>query len=78
MWYEALGLLSIYFSYVAFMKINQYAERAAKKLLSKNKVTRVRSTDHLVPSVSHTLSFTYTLVLSSVLTLQLLFMIKAA
>jgi len=50
MWYEALGLLSIYFSYVAFMKINQYAERAAKKLLSKNKVTRVRSTDHLVPS----------------------------
>lgn len=78
MWYEALGLLSIYFSYVAFMKINQYAERAAKKLLSKNKVTRVRSTDHLVPSVSHTLSFTYTLVLSSVLTLQLLFIIKAA
>ena len=73
MWYEALGLLSIYFSYVAFMKINQYAERAAKKLLSKNKVTRVRSTDHLVPSVSHTLSFTYTLILSSVLTLQLLF-----
>jgi hypothetical protein len=78
MWYEALCLLSIYFSYVAFMKINQYAERAAKKLLSKNKVTRVRSTDHLVPSVSQTLSFTYTLVLSSVLTLQLLFIIKAA
>jgi len=54
MWYEALGLLSIYFSYVAFMKINQYAERAAKKLLSKNKVTRVRSTDHLVPSAGVT------------------------
>jgi len=50
MWYEALGLLSIYFSYVAFMKINQYAERAAKKLLGANKVTRVRSTDHLVPN----------------------------
>merc|ERR1719400_2172841 len=31
-------------------KINMHAERAAKKLLSKNKVTRVRSTDHLVPS----------------------------
>ena len=54
MWYEALCLLCIYFAYVAFMKINMHAERAAKKLLSKNKVTRVRSTDHLVPSVSLT------------------------
>jgi len=53
-WYEALGLLCIYFAYVAFMKINQHAERALKKLLSKNKVTRVRSTDHLVPSAGVT------------------------
>ena len=65
-WYEAVALLrwqsrhgrvwlmmlSIYFCYVFFMKYNQQAERAVKKLLSKNKVTRVRSTDHLVPSVS--------------------------
>lgn len=51
-WYEAVALLCIYFSYVGFMKINMTAERAVKKLLSKNKVTRVRSTDHLVPSVS--------------------------
>ena len=58
-WYEALGLLCIYFAYVAFMKINQHAERALKKLLSKNKVTRVRSTDHLVPSVSLHLIFYY-------------------
>ena len=51
-WYEAVSLLAIYLSYVFFMKYNQHAERAVKKLLSKNKVTRVRSTDHLVPSVS--------------------------
>ena len=51
-WYEAVALLSIYACYVFFMKYNQHAERALKKLLSKNKVTRVRSTDHLVPSVS--------------------------
>merc|ERR1719410_2334328 len=49
-WYEAVALLSIYASYVFFMKYNMHAERAVKKLLSKNKVTRVRSTDHLVPS----------------------------
>lgn len=51
-WYEALVLLGIYVSYVTFMKFNAHAEMAVKKLLSKNKVTRVRSTDHLVPSVS--------------------------
>lgn len=50
-WYEATGLLAIYACYVCFMKFNHHAERGVKKLLSKNKVTRVRSTDHLVPSV---------------------------
>jgi len=53
-WYEAVALLSIYACYVFFMKYNQHAERALKKLLSKNKVTRVRSTDHLVPSAGVT------------------------
>ena len=51
-WYEALALLCIYFCYVLFMKINVQAEKFVKRLLYKNKVTRVRSTDHLVPSVS--------------------------
>ena len=52
LWYEALALLCIYASYVLFMKINVQAEKFVKRLLYKNKVTRVRSTDHLVPSVS--------------------------
>lgn len=56
-WYEAALLLAIYFSYVGFMKINPKAERFIKKLLYKNKVTRVRSTDHLVPSVSQKVLF---------------------
>jgi hypothetical protein len=51
-WYEALILFSTYICYVLFMKINAQAERFLSKLLYKNKVTRVRSTDHLVPSVS--------------------------
>ncbi len=51
-WWEAALLLAIYFSYVGFMKINPQTERFVKKLLYKNKVTRVRSTDHLVPTVS--------------------------
>ena len=51
-WWEALTLLSIYFCYVLFMKYNAQAERSLKRCLYKNKVTRVRSTDHLVPSVS--------------------------
>lgn len=52
-WWESLILLSIYASYVIFMKFNQTTERAVKRVLYKNKVTRVRSTDHLVPSVSN-------------------------
>lgn len=52
-WYEALTLLSIYLAYVSFMKWNQPVERFVKKHLYKNKVTRVRSTDQLMPSVSY-------------------------
>lgn len=51
-WYEALVLLSFYISYVSFMKWNQPMERLVKKLIYKNKVTRVRSTDQLMPTVS--------------------------
>lgn len=50
MWWEALLLLFVYFLYVIFMKFNAQAERGVKKLLSSNRVTRVTSTDHLVPS----------------------------
>ena len=57
LWYEALALLCIYACYVLFMKINVQAEKFVKRLLYKNKVTRVRSTDHLVPSVSIHLSY---------------------
>ncbi|CAB4062896.1 Sodium/potassium/calcium exchanger 4,Sodium/potassium/calcium exchanger Nckx30C,Sodium/potassium/calcium exchanger 3,Sodium/potassium/calcium exchanger 5,Sodium/potassium/calcium exchanger 2,Sodium/potassium/calcium exchanger 1 [Lepeophtheirus salmonis] len=53
-WYESGTLLGIYFAYVGFMKINPIAERTVKKLLFKNKVTRVRSTDHLVPTAGVT------------------------
>ncbi|XP_073993982.1 solute carrier family 24 member Nckx30C isoform X2 [Rhodnius prolixus] len=48
-WYEAAVLFSIYILYVSFMKWNQTLERFVKKHLYKNKVTRVRSTDHLMP-----------------------------
>lgn len=51
-WYEAALLLLIYACYVIFMKFNPNAERFVKKILFKNKVTRVCSTDHLVPNVS--------------------------
>lgn len=51
-WWEALLLFSIYVSYAIFMKWNQTVERCVKKLVYKNKVTRVRSTDQLMPAVS--------------------------
>jgi solute carrier family 24 (sodium/potassium/calcium exchanger), member 2 len=53
-WYEALTLFSIYLLYVSFMKWNQQVEKFIKRQLNKNKVTRVRSTDQLMPSVSRT------------------------
>lgn len=51
-WQEALVLFSLYGAYVMFMRWNQPVERAFKKLIYKNKVTRVRSTDQLMPTVS--------------------------
>lgn len=51
-WYEALVLFIIYIGYVSFMKWNMEVERCVKKIIYKNKVTRVRSTDQLMPAVS--------------------------
>jgi len=50
MWWEALLLLFVYVLYVVFMKFNANAEKGVKRMLSSNRVTRVTSTDHLVPS----------------------------
>lgn len=55
-WYEALVLFCFYLAYVSFMKWNQPVERFVKKHLYKNRVTRVRSTDQLMPSVSSKLA----------------------
>ncbi|XP_068246149.1 sodium/potassium/calcium exchanger Nckx30C-like isoform X2 [Palaemon carinicauda] len=49
-WYEALILFLIYISYCLFMKFNEKIEKFVKKQLNRNKVTRVCSTDQLVPS----------------------------
>ncbi|ODM93649.1 Sodium/potassium/calcium exchanger Nckx30C [Orchesella cincta] len=54
-WWEALILFSIYICYVLFMRFNQTFERGLKKLLFKNRVTRVSSTDQLVNNVSFVL-----------------------
>jgi len=51
-WWEALILFTIYIAYVAFMKWNVQVETCVKKMITKNKVTRVRSTDQLMPAVS--------------------------
>lgn len=51
-WWEALILFLIYVLYAVFMKWNQQVERMVKKVIYKNKVTRVRSTDQLMPAVS--------------------------
>lgn len=51
-WWEALLLFLIYVTYAVFMKWNVSVERFVKKLVYKNKVTRVRSTDQLMPAVS--------------------------
>ncbi|XP_037708259.1 sodium/potassium/calcium exchanger Nckx30C isoform X1 [Drosophila subpulchrella] len=49
-WWEALILFTIYIAYVAFMKWNVQVETCVKKMITKNKVTRVRSTDQLMPA----------------------------
>lgn len=51
-WYEALVLFTFYLLYVSFMKWNQLTEKVIKNFLYNKKVTRVRSTDQLVPTVS--------------------------
>lgn len=51
-WWEALVLFIVYISYAVFMKWNVQVERCVKKIIYKNKVTRVRSTDQLMPAVS--------------------------
>lgn len=51
-WYEALVLFSFYIAYVSFMKWNRPTEKLIKSILNHNKVTRVRSTDQLMPTVS--------------------------
>ncbi|XP_055684990.1 sodium/potassium/calcium exchanger Nckx30C isoform X4 [Lutzomyia longipalpis] len=53
-WWEALILFLIYAAYVSFMKWNQQVERCVKKFIYKNKVTRVRSTDQLMPANNQT------------------------
>lgn len=50
--WESVILFLIYIAYAIFMKWNQDVERFVKKLIYKNKVTRVRSTDQLMPAVS--------------------------
>lgn len=50
-WYEALVLFGFYLAYVSFMKWNQQMEKLVKRVITRNKVTRVRSTDQLMPSV---------------------------
>lgn len=50
-WYESLVLFMFYIWYVSFMKWNQPMERLVKRIIYKNKVTRVRSTDQLMPTV---------------------------
>lgn len=51
-WYEATILLTCYVAYVTFMKYNEPTEKAVRKLLDRNKFTRVGSKDHLVSDVS--------------------------
>ncbi|XP_011496157.1 PREDICTED: sodium/potassium/calcium exchanger Nckx30C [Ceratosolen solmsi marchali] len=49
-WYEALVLFGFYLAYVSFMKWNRPMEKLVKKALYPDKVTRVRSTDQLMPT----------------------------
>ncbi|XP_020294458.1 sodium/potassium/calcium exchanger Nckx30C [Pseudomyrmex gracilis] len=49
-WYEALVLFGFYLGYVSFMKWNKPVEKIVKRIIYRNRVTRVRSTDQLMPS----------------------------
>lgn len=55
-WWEAVILLSCYGCYVTFMKFNTHCEKFIKKILNRNKVTRVGSADKLMPHVSTVIS----------------------
>lgn len=57
LWWEALILLCSYGCYVTFMKFNEHCEKFVKKILNRNKVTRVGSADKLMPHVSRTFCF---------------------
>ncbi|KAM9138569.1 sodium/potassium/calcium exchanger 2 [Pangshura tecta] len=45
MWWESLTLLIAYFCYVTFMKFNVQVEECVKKILNRNKVEKVTTTD---------------------------------
>ncbi|XP_076305086.1 sodium/potassium/calcium exchanger Nckx30C-like [Tachypleus tridentatus] len=47
-WHEALVLFLCYIAYVSFMKFNSQIEHFVKRILNRNKVKKVRSTDHLM------------------------------
>ena len=51
-WYEALVLFGFYLAYVSFMKWNRPMENLIKRIIYHKKITRVRSTDQLMPTVS--------------------------
>ena len=63
-WYEALVLFCFYLLYVSFMKWNQPMEKLVKRILYRNKVTRVRSTDQLMPTVRPYLLFLFLFLLT--------------
>ncbi|XP_058791647.1 sodium/potassium/calcium exchanger Nckx30C isoform X2 [Phymastichus coffea] len=55
-WYEALVLFGFYLAYVSFMKWNRPMEKVVKRLFYHNRVTRVRSTDQLMPTQNLTVT----------------------
>ncbi|XP_022237793.1 sodium/potassium/calcium exchanger Nckx30C-like isoform X2 [Limulus polyphemus] len=50
-WHEALILFLCYLAYVSFMKFNSQIEQFVKRILNRNKVKKVGSTDHLMPGL---------------------------
>lgn len=58
-WHEALTLLLLYATYVVFMKWNSSVETFVKKNILKQSVTRVSSSDQLMPTVGSRHVFHY-------------------
>ena len=52
-WYEAALLLSVYITYVIFMKFNASAEKAVKKLFSKNRQESIFLTNFIWMDLAH-------------------------